>query len=170
MQISKFLRNINPSDSNNPYNWKIKTAARLTPIAEKLKTREVIVGKSATAKSRHKHHIYDKNLFPILREYGIGTLRIVVSQQKHGELHRILAQCKSYKDFLKYENSIKSENPAITANIAADYSQRIGQLRSGFILYFARIWFAISDAVHRWQHIRKVRKTIGKFYPPKTTV
>ena len=55
--------------------------------------------------------MYFLDLFPVLGRYGRGTLRLRCSQEKHLELHRILASCLENGDFVPYEIAIKAECP-----------------------------------------------------------
>ena len=78
-------------------------------------------GISLGAKNYHTHHVYSCDLFPVFRRYGIETLRIKCSQEKHLELHRILAKCLESGDFVPYEIAIKVECPHVTYAIAETY-------------------------------------------------
>ena len=72
------------------------------------------------------------DLFPVLGRYGRGTLRLRCSQEKHLELHRILAVCLESGDFVPYEIAIKAECPQVTDAIAKIYALRIATLPSLF--------------------------------------
>ena len=61
------------------------------------------------------------DLFPVFGRYGRGTLRLRCSQEKHLELHRILAKCLESGDFVPYEIAIKAECPHVTYAIAETY-------------------------------------------------
>lgn len=89
-------------------------------------------GISLGAKNYHTHHVYFWDLFPVFGRYGRGTLRIRCSQEKHLELHRILAGCLESGDFVPYEIAIKAECPQVTDAIAKIYAQRIATLTSPF--------------------------------------
>jgi len=78
-------------------------------------------GISLGAKNYHTHHVYFLDLFPVLGRYGRGTLRLRCSQEKHLELHRILAKCLESGDFVPYEIAIKAECPHVTYAIAETY-------------------------------------------------
>ena len=69
-------------------------------------------------------------MFPVFGRYGRGTLRLRCSQEKHLELHRILASCLENGDFVPYEIAIKAECPQVTDAIAKVYAQRIAKLPS----------------------------------------
>ncbi len=60
------------------------------------------------------------------------TPRLRCSQEKHLELHRILAKCLESGDFVPYEIAIKAECPQVTDAIAKIYSKRIATLPSPF--------------------------------------
>ena len=49
------------------------------------------------------------------------TLRLRCSQEKHLELHRILAKCLESGGFVPYEIAIKAECPHVTYAIAETY-------------------------------------------------
>ena len=61
---------------------------------------------------------------------GGEALRLRCSQEKHLELHRILAKCLESGDFVPYEIAIKAECPQVTDAIAKVYAQRIATLPS----------------------------------------
>ena len=54
------------------------------------------------------------------------------SQEKHLELHRILAKCLENGDFVPYEIAIKTECPQVTDAISKVYTKRIATLPSPF--------------------------------------
>ena len=79
--------------------------------------------------------------------YGRGTLRLRCSQEKHLELHRMLAKCLESGDFVPYEIAIKAECPQVTDTIAKIYAQRIATLPSpysfklrGYLRRIGAIW------------------------------
>ena len=76
--------------------------------------------------------MYFCDLFPVFGRYGRGTLRIKCSQEKHLELHRILAKCLESGGFVPYEIAIKAECPQVTDAISKIYAQRIAKLPSLF--------------------------------------
>ncbi len=78
-------------------------------------------GISLGAKNYHTHHVYFLDLFAVFVRYGRGTLRLRCSQEKHLELHRILAKCLESGDFVPYEIAIKAECPHVTYAIAETY-------------------------------------------------
>lgn len=91
--------------------------------------------------------MYSCDLFPVFRRYGIETLRIKCSQEKHLELHRILAKCLESGDFVPYEIAIKAECPQVTDAIATIYALRIATLPSplyykirGYLRRVGAIW------------------------------
>ena len=65
--------------------------------------------------------MYFLDLFAVFVRYGRGTLRLRCSQEKHLDLHRILAKCLESGDFVPYEIAIKSECPHVTYAIAETY-------------------------------------------------
>ena len=77
-----------------------------------------------------KHHIFDRNLFPVPNLAGHTTTRLAVSQAVHCKFHQLIANAKSYEDFLEYEQAVKNECPKITLPIAQIYVDRIAQLRT----------------------------------------
>ena len=87
---------------------------------------------SLGAKNYHTHHVYFGDLFPVFGRHGRGTLRLRCSQEKHLELHRILAKCLESGDFVPYEIAIKAECPQVNDAIAKVYAQRIATLPSPF--------------------------------------
>ena len=76
--------------------------------------------------------MYFLDLFAVFVRYGRGTLRLRCSQEKHLELHRILAKCLESGDFVPYEIAIKAECPQVTDAISKIYSKRIATLPSPF--------------------------------------
>ena len=60
------------------------------------------------------------------------TPRLRCSQEKHLELHRILAKCLESGDFVPYEIAIKAECPQVTDAISKIYALRIATLPSPF--------------------------------------
>ena len=76
--------------------------------------------------------MYFLDLFAVFVRYGRGTLRLRCSQEKHLELHRILAKCLESGDFVPYEIAIKAECPHVTYAIAETYMLRIATLPSPF--------------------------------------
>ena len=76
--------------------------------------------------------MYFLDLFAVFVRYGRGTLRLRCSQEKHLELHRILASCLENGDFVPYEIAIKAECPQVTDAISKIYSKRIATLPSPF--------------------------------------
>ena len=83
---------------------------------------------SLGAKNYHTHHVYFLDLFAVFVRYGRGTLRMRCSQEKHLELHKILAKCLESGDFVPYEIAIKAECPQVTDAIAKIYALRIATL------------------------------------------
>ena len=66
--------------------------------------------------------MYFLDLFAVFVRYGRGgALRLRCSQEKHLELHRILAKCLESGDFVPYEIAIKAECPQVTDAIAETY-------------------------------------------------
>ncbi len=76
--------------------------------------------------------MYFLDLFAVFVRYGRGTLRLRCSQEKHLELHRILAKCLESGDFVPYEIAIKAECPKVNDAISKVYSKRIATLPSPF--------------------------------------
>ena len=98
-----------------------------------------------------KHHIFDRNLFPVPNLAGHTTTRLAVSQAVHCKFHQLIANAKCYGDFLEYESAVKSECPKITIPIAQIYMDRIAQLRTGPIVWMAFV-------------IRKFTKLLNKIF------
>ncbi len=57
-----------------------------------------------------------------------GRSGLRCSQEKHLELHRILAKCLESGGFVPYEIAIKAECPQVTDAIAKIYALRIATL------------------------------------------
>ena len=106
-------------------------------------------GISATTKNYHTHHVYFWDLFPVFLRYGRGTLRLRCSQEKHLELHRILAKCLESGDFVPYEIAIKAECPQVTDAISKIYVLRIATLPSPFSLKIRGYLRQIGAIWHR---------------------
>ena len=135
MEINKYLKNTKPKNTYNPFNDYIKTSALLTRIPVSLYDDTIYYGASAGGLTNPpKHHIFDRNLFPLPNAVGHTTTRLAVSQTTHEKLHKLLATAKSYEDFLLYERTVKNECPKITLPIAQIYVDRIAQLRTGPIV------------------------------------
>ena len=103
---------------------------------------------SLGAKNYHTHHVYFLDLFPVFGRYGRGTLRLRCSQEKHLELHRILAKCLESGDFVPYEIAIKAECPQVTDAISKIYALRIATLPSPLYYkirgYFEANWRSLA--------------------------
>ena len=135
MDVKKYLKNIKSKNTYNPFGDYIKTSALLTRIPVSLYDDTIYYGASAVGLTNPpKHHIFDRNLFPVPSLAGHTTTRLAVSQATHEKLHKLLATAKSYEDFLLYERTVKSECPKITIPIAQIYIDRIAQLRTGPIV------------------------------------
>ena len=135
MDIKKYLKNIKSKNTYNPLSDYIKTSALLTRIPVSLYDDTIYYGASAVGLTNPpKHHIFDRNLFPVPNLAGHTTTRLAVSQTTHEKLHKLLATAKCYGDFLEYESAVKSECPEITLPIAQIYIDRIAQLRTGPIV------------------------------------
>ena len=89
------------------------------------------------------------DLFPVLGRYGRGTLRLRCSQEKHLELHRILASCLENGDFVPYEIAIKAECPQVTDAISKIYTLRIATLPSPFSFKIRGYLRRIGSLWHR---------------------
>ena len=138
MKIEKFIKHINGKNIYDPCDCFLKeTAQRIKINAELLMPAgaKPLLCKSYSESDYANHHIFSKDLFPIIGKYGRGTLVIKCSKNKHTEFHTVLAQCLSSGNFVKYELLIKNECPAITADISKIYSSRIAQLHVNYILY-----------------------------------
>ena len=135
MEVKKYLKNINTKNTYNPFNDYIKTSALLTRTPVSLYDDTIYYGVSAVGLTNPpKHHIFDRNLFPLPNSVGHTTTRLAVSQEVHCKFHQLIANAKSYEDFLLYERTVKSECPKITIPIAQIYMDRIAQLRTGPIV------------------------------------
>ena len=135
MRQKSFRKHINPRDVNNPLDDYLKKVSLECEIDKGLLLpcgTMALDGISLGAKNYHTHHVYFLDLFPVFGRYGRGTLRIRCSQEKHLELHRILAGCLESGDFVPYEIAIKAECPQVTEAIAKVYAQRIAKLPSPF--------------------------------------
>lgn len=135
MRQGTFRKHINLRDVNNPLDDYLKKVSLECEIDKGLLLpcgTLALNGISATAKKYHTHHVYFWDLFPVFGRYGRGTLRIRCSQEKHLELHRILAVCLESGDFVPYEIAVKAECPQVTDAIAKVYAQRIATLPSPF--------------------------------------
>ena len=121
MRQGTFRKHLNPRDVNNPLDDYLKELSLEYEIDKSLLLpwgTLALNGISATAKNYHTHHVYFGDLFPVFGRYGRGTLRLRCSQEKHLELHRILAKCLESGDFVPYEIAIKAECPQVTDAIA----------------------------------------------------
>ena len=154
MNITKYQKHINPRNTFNPYSLYIRTSASITPIPATMLTNDILIGQSATDEDYNVHHIYEKNLFPVRSKYGIGTLRIRVSKDIHKQLHELLANAKSYEDFLKYEAALRQECPEMSEAVAQNYVNRIAALRSGILVYLAMSYGFIKRKARVWQKKR----------------
>ena len=135
METKTYVKNINTKNTYNPFNDYIKTSALLTRIPVSLYDDTVFCGASAVGLTNPpKHHIFDRNLFPVPNLAGHTTTRLAVSQAVHCKFHQLIANAKSYEDFLEYEQAVKNECPKITIPIAQIYMDRIAQLRTGPIV------------------------------------
>ena len=136
METKTYVKNINTKNSYNPFNDYIKTSALLTRIPVSLYDDTIYYGASAVGLTNPpKHHIFDRNLFPLPNAVGHTTTRLAVSQAVHCKFHQLIANAKSYEDFLEYESAVKSECHEITLPIAQIYIDRIAQLRTGPIVW-----------------------------------
>ncbi len=150
-QIS-FRKHLNPRDVNNPLDNYLKKLSLEYEIDKSLLLpcgTMALDGISLGAKNYHTHHVYFGDLFPVFGRYGRGTLRIRCSQEKHLELHRILAGCLESGDFVPYEIAIKSECPQVTDAIAKVYAQRIAKLPSPFFFKIRGYLSRIGTLWHR---------------------
>ena len=135
MNVKKYLKNIKSRNTYNPFNDYIKTSALLTRTPVSLYDDTIYCGASAVGLTNPpKHHIFDRNLFPVPNLAGHTTTRLAVSQAVHCKFHQLIANAKSYEDFLEYEQAVKNECPEITIPIAQIYMDRIAQLRTGPIV------------------------------------
>ena len=152
MNIKTYLKNIKSKNTYNPFNDYIKASALLSRTPVSLYDDTIYCGASAVGLTNpHKHHIFDRNLFPLPNAVGHTTTRLAVSQTTHEKLHKLLATAKSYEDFLLYERTVKNECPKITLPIAQIYMDRIAQLRTGPIVWMAFV-------------IRKFTKLLNKIF------
>ena len=136
METKTYVKNINTKNTYNPFVDYIKTSALLTRTPVSLYDDTIYYGASAVGLTNPpKHHIFDRNLFPVPNLAGHTTTRLAVSQAVHEKLHKLLATAKSYEDFLEYEQAVKNECPKITLPIAQIYVDRIAQLRTGPIVW-----------------------------------
>ena len=114
MRQKSFRKHLNPRDVNNPLDDYLKKVSLECEIDKSLLLpcgTLALEGISLGAKNYHTHHVYFLDLFPVFGRYGKGTLRLRCSQEKHLELHRILAKCLESGDFVPYEIAIKAECP-----------------------------------------------------------
>ena len=135
MRQKSFRKHLNPRDVNNPLDDYIKKVSLECEIDKGLLLpcgTKAFNGISLSVKNYHTHHVYFGDLFPVFGRYGRGTLRIRCSQEKHLELHRILAGCLESGDFVPYEIAIKAECPQVTDAISKVYAQRIATLPPPF--------------------------------------
>ena len=152
METKTYVKNINTKNTYNPFVDYIKTSALLTRTPVSLYDDTIYYGASAVGLTNpHKHHIFDRNLFPLPNAVGHTTTRLAVSQAVHCKFHQLIANAKYYEDFLEYESAVKSECPKITIPIAQIYVDRIAQLRTGPIVLGLFI-------------IRKFTKLLNKFF------
>ncbi|MBO5254739.1 MAG: hypothetical protein J6B07_02825 [Opitutales bacterium] len=135
MDVKKYLKNIKSKNTYNPFGDYIKASALLTRTPVSLYDDTVFCGASAVGLTNPpKHHIFDRNLFPLPNSVGHTTTRLAVSQEVHCKFHQLIANAKCYEDFLLYERTVKSECPKIVLPIAQIYIDRIAQLRTGPIV------------------------------------
>ena len=135
METKTYVKNINTKNTYNPFGDYIKASALLTRTPVSLYDDTIYYGASAGGLANPpKHHIFDRNLFPVPNLAGHTTTRLAVSQAMHEKLHKLLANAKCYEDFLEYESAVKSECPKIVLPIAQIYIDRIAQLRTGPIV------------------------------------
>ena len=135
MNVKKYLKNIKSRNTYNPFGDYIKASALLTRTPVSLYDDTIYYGASAVGLTNPpKHHIFDRNLFPVPNLAGHTTTRLAVSQAVHCKFHQLIANAKCYGDFLEYEQAVKSECPEITLPIAQIYIDRIAQLRTGPIV------------------------------------
>ena len=135
MNVKKYLKNIKSRNTYNPFGDYIKASALLTRTPVSLYDDTIYYGASAVGLTNPpKHHIFDRNLFPLPNAVGHTTTRLAVSQEVHCKFHQLIANAKCYGDFLEYESAVKSECPKITIPIAQIYMDRIAQLRTGPIV------------------------------------
>ena len=152
METKTYVKNINTKNTYNPFVDYIKTSALLTRTPVSLYDDTIYYGASAVGLTNPpKHHIFDRNLFPLPNSVGHTTTRLAVSQAIHSKFHQLIANAKSYEDFLEYEQAVKNECPKITLPIAQIYIDRIAQLRTGPIVWVLFI-------------IQKLKKIVKKHF------
>lgn len=152
MRLVSFRKHLNPRDVNNPLDDYLKKVSLECEIDKSLLLpwgTLALNGISATAKNYHTHHVYFGDLFPVFGRYGRGTLRLRCSQEKHLELHRILAKCLESGDFVPYEIAIKAECSQVTDAISKIYAQRIATLPSLFSFKISGYLRRIGNIWHR---------------------
>lgn len=152
MRLVSFRKHLNPRDVNNPLDDYLKKVSLECEIDKSLLLpwgTLALNGISATAKNYHTHHVYFGDLFPVFGRYGRGTLRLRCSQEKHLELHRILAKCLESGDFVPYEIAIKAECSQVTDAISKIYAQRIATLPSPFSFKLRSYLSRIGTLWHR---------------------
>ena len=152
MRLVSFRKHLNPRDVNNPLDDYLKKVSLECEIDKSLLLpwgTLALNGISATAKNYHTHHVYFGDLFPVFGRYGRGTLRLRCSQEKHLELHRILAKCLESGDFVPYEIAIKAECSQVTDAISKIYAQRIATLPSPFSFKLRSYLSRIGTIWHR---------------------
>ena len=152
MRQKSFRKHLNPRDVNNPLDDYLKKVSLECEIDKSLLLpwgTLALNGISATAKNYHTHHVYFGDLFPVFGRYGRGTLRLRCSQEKHLELHRILAKCLESGDFVPYEIAIKAECSQVTDAISKIYAQRIATLPSPFSFKLRSYLSRIGNIWHR---------------------
>lgn len=135
MRQGTFRKHLNPRDVNNPLDDYLKELSLEYEIDKGLLLpcgTMALDGISLSVKNYHTHHVYFLDLFPVFGRHGRGTLRLRCSQEKHLELHKILAGCLESGDFVPYEIAIKAECPQVNDAIAKVYAQRIATLPSPF--------------------------------------
>ena len=150
MRLVSFRKHLNPE--NNPLDDYLKKVSLECEIDKSLLLpcgTTALDGISTTAKNYHTHHVYFGDLFPVFGRYGEETLRLRCSQEKHLELHRILAKCLESGDFVPYEIAIKAECPQVTDAIAKVYSQRIATFPSPFSFKLRSYLSRIGTIWHR---------------------
>ena len=152
MRQKSFRKHLNPRDVNNPLDDYLKKVSLECEIDKSLLLpcgTTALDGISFGAKNYHTHHVYFWDLFPVFGRYGRGTLRIKCSQEKHLELHRILAGCLESGDFVPYEIAIKAECPQVTDAISKIYSKRIAKLLLPFFFKIKGYLKQIDAIWHR---------------------
>ena len=128
MTRTEFSSKIDSKNTYNCYTDDIKIRAKSHAFPSGLYTMELMTGVSFVSGNRFgRHHVYPKILFPLTSAKGRvnNTLRIIVSQARHLELHRLLAEEK----YDQYEKEIIAEsNGQITDHIAQNILNRIAQI------------------------------------------